>query len=167
MHVSRILVPLDGSALAESALPKAVELARFYGGSLTLLRAAEAHVFPGGDPVASQVEIVREAEQYLAQVKDRLRSAGFADITTSVWYGEPASSIVEAVQFNRIGMIVMTTHGRSGFGRLLLGSVAESVLHGTSTPILILHPDGAPVRTLAGTGSPAAASETTVSTPTS
>jgi nucleotide-binding universal stress UspA family protein len=167
MEVSRILVPLDGSVLAESALPKAVELARIYGGSLMLLRAAEAHVFPGGDPVASQVDVVREAEQYLEQVKDRLRSTGVADITTSVWYGEPAPSIVEAAEFNRIGMIVMTTHGRSGFGRVLLGSVAESVLRGTSTPILVLHPDGAPLLAAPGIGSPGAAREATVSARTS
>jgi nucleotide-binding universal stress UspA family protein len=52
-------------------------------------------------------------------------------------------------------MIVMTTHGRSGFGRLLLGSVAESVLRGTSTPVLVLHPDGAPVEAPSGAGRPA------------
>jgi nucleotide-binding universal stress UspA family protein len=156
MHLTRILVPLDGSALAESALPKAVELAEAYGASLTLLRAAEAHVFPGGDPVAAQVNVVREAEEYLEQVKDRLERSGVENITMSVWYGEPAPSIVEAAKFNTVGMIVMTTHGRSGFGRLLLGSVAESVLRGTSAPVLILHPQGAPVQAPAGAGSPAA-----------
>ena len=53
------------------------------------------------------------------------------------------------------GIIVMTTHGRSGFGRLLLGSVAESVLRGTSTPVLVLHPDGASVHGSPGAARPA------------
>jgi nucleotide-binding universal stress UspA family protein len=120
-----------------------------------LLRATEAHVLPGGDPVDAQVKVVREAEEYLARVRDRLAGAGLERVTTSVWYGEPATSIVDAAKFNGVGMIVMTTHGRSGFGRLLLGSVAESVLRGTSTPVLVLHPDGAPVEAPSGAGRPA------------
>jgi nucleotide-binding universal stress UspA family protein len=141
----KILVPLDGSVLAESALPKAVELARACGSRIVLLRAAEAHPFPGADLVDAQVRTVREAEKYLVRVQEQLRRSGFEDVTTCVWYGQPASCIAEAAAFQDIDMIVMSTHGRSGFGRLLLGSVTESVLRETSTPILVLHPEGAPV----------------------
>ena len=160
MNPTRILVPLDGSVLAESALAMAVELAGLAGGSLILLRAVKAHTFPGGDVVQAQVQVVREAERYLSGVKEHLQAhraqgSRLADITTSVWYGDAAPSITEAARVNGVGMIVMTTHGRSGFGRLVLGSVTESVLHGTSTPVLVLHPEGAPVATPVGAGSPA------------
>ena len=162
MNLTRVLVPLDGSVLAESALAKAVELVRMSGGSLVLLRAVKAHAFPGADVVEAQVQVVREAEQYLSGVKEHLQThrvspSGVTNIATSVWYGDAASSITEAARVNDVGLIVMTTHGRSGFGRLLLGSVTESVLRGTSTPVLVLHPEGAPVETPVGAGRPARA----------
>jgi nucleotide-binding universal stress UspA family protein len=146
MRIGKILVPLDGSALAEAALPKAVEIAKDSpGASVLLLRAAEAPVLAGGDPVEAQVEVVREAEEYLERVADRVRTEGLSQVSTSVWYGPPAPAIVEAAEIAKADMIVMSTHGRSGLGRLFLGSVAESVLRGTHTPILLLRPAGAPV----------------------
>lgn len=145
MKFSRILVPLDGSTLAETALPSAIGLAQSTGASLVLLRAAEAHARPIGDPTEAQVRVVREAEDYLDQVKRRLPVDAVREVVTSVWYGRPAEAIAEAARFNHADMIVMTTHGRSGLGRVLLGSVTESVMRSTSTPILVLHPDGAPL----------------------
>jgi nucleotide-binding universal stress UspA family protein len=110
-----------------------------------LLRAAEAATMPGADPTEAQVEVVHEAEEYLASVADRLRREGVTRVETSVWYGKPGPAIVEAAQFGKVDMIVMSTHGRSGVGRLILGSVAESVLRGTHTPILLLRPEEAPL----------------------
>jgi len=151
MKLNKILVPLDGSTLAESAIAKAMELA---GGEATLmlLRAAEAHTLPGVDPTEAQVEVVREAEEYLAAVAGRLREQGFASVETSVWYGPAASAIVDAARLRKADLIVMSTHGRSGLGRLILGSVAESVLRGTNTPILLLRVPGAPVEPPWGAG---------------
>jgi nucleotide-binding universal stress UspA family protein len=146
MKVSKILVPLDGSLLAETALRPAVDLASSLGASVLLLRAAEAPGLPGSDPTEAQVKVVREAEEYLDSVRRRFRGAVTAGITTSVWYGTPAEAIAEAARVNRVDMIVMTTHGRSGLGRMLLGSVTESILRGTPTPLLVLHPDGAPLQ---------------------
>jgi nucleotide-binding universal stress UspA family protein len=85
MKLEKILIPLDGSALAESAISKAMELA---GGesTLMLLRAAEAHSLPGVDPTEAQVEVVREAEEYLASVAARLKEQGIDRVETSVWY---------------------------------------------------------------------------------
>jgi nucleotide-binding universal stress UspA family protein len=145
MDVRTILVPLDGSILAESALPEAAELARQRGARLLLVRAAEAHVPVAVDPTESQVRVVQEAETYLASVKARLAATGITDVETSVWYGPPAYAIVEAARLRHADLIVMTTHGRSGLGRLILGSVAESVLRGTTTPILLLRAAEAPV----------------------
>jgi nucleotide-binding universal stress UspA family protein len=144
MAFKKILVPLDGSLLAEHALAKVAELAAG-GGVVMLVRAAEAHTLPGVDPTEMQVEVVREAEEYLARVAARLERDGVKDVQTSVWYGSPVSAIVEAARLRGADVIVMSTHGRSGLGRLILGSVAESVLRSTATPILLLRVPEAPV----------------------
>jgi nucleotide-binding universal stress UspA family protein len=147
MKIDKVLVPLDGSKLAEQALTKALDVAE--GGKTTflLLRAAEASTWPGGDAADDQVRVVREAEEYLEGIRAALTRRGVRKVEASVWYGPPASAIVEAAQVAKADLIVMTTHGRSGLGRLILGSVAEAVLRGTSTPILLLRADGAPVET--------------------
>ena len=156
MKLDKILVPLDGSKLAETALTKALDVALDAGDpTLVLLRAAEATAWPGIDPTDQQVRVVREAEEYLDGVKAHLDLTRRAapKIRTSVWYGPPASAIVEAARTENADLIVMTTHGRSGLGRLILGSVAEAVLRGTATPILLLRSDGAPVETPGGAAS--------------
>ncbi len=146
MKIGKVLVPLDGSPLAEAALAKAVELVHDSpAGSLLLLRAAEAPMLSGRDPIEAQIDVIREAEEYLDAVAERIRKQGVDEVTTSVWYGPPAPAIVEAAHVAKADFIVMSTHGRSGLGRLLLGSVAESVLRGTRTPILLLRPAGAPI----------------------
>ena len=145
MKLRKILVPLDGSALAETALPSAVQFAKEQNATLLLLRAVEVPWIRGEDIVDAQIHVVREAEQYLDILADRLRADGFDRLETSVWYGAPATSIVEAAETQHSDLIVMTSHGRTGIGRLILGSVAESVLRGTTTPILLLRATGAAV----------------------
>ena len=144
MKAERILVPLDGSALAEMALPKAVELLSDRpGATLILLRAAEARRLPGVDPIDAQATVVREAKSYLAAVADRLREQGVTQVVRSVWYSSAAKAIAEAARVRRVDLIVMSTHGRSGLRRALRGSVAESVLRRTRTPILLVSAGGA------------------------
>jgi nucleotide-binding universal stress UspA family protein len=150
MKLDTILVPLDGSTLAESALPRAAEIAATAGARVVLVRAVLAHTFPGGDPIDAQVAVIKDAEAYLADVATRLRTLGVGDVRPSVWYGAPAAAIVDAAEFNHADLIVMMTHGRSGLGRLVMGSVAESVLRATTTPILLLRESGAPVEAPAG-----------------
>lgn len=153
MKQMTMLVPLDGSPLAEAALTKAMDLAEGVENlKVILLRAAEAHTFPGADPTDAQVKVVREAEEYLSAVADRVRQEGIKDVEPVVWYGSPAYSIVEGARLYNAGLIVMSTHGRSGFGRLILGSVAESVLRGTTTPILLVRRPEAPVQVPEGEG---------------
>jgi len=144
MKLTKILVPLDGSALAETALPAAKQFAKEQGATMVLMRAAEASPTLS-DAVAAQVDVIREAERYVDEVADRLRADGCARVNTCVWYGAAATSIVEAVKAQDADLIVMTSHGRTGIGRLILGSVAESVLRGTTTPILLLRARGAAV----------------------
>ena len=143
MNVKTILVPLDGSPLGELALTPAVDLARDKGARLILLRAAEAHTLVA-DPTEAQVAAVREAEDYLAAVRAR-GAAAITEVETSVWYGPPAEAIVEAARYRGADLIVMSSHGRSGLGRLVLGSVAEMVLRATPTPILLIRAGGAPL----------------------
>jgi nucleotide-binding universal stress UspA family protein len=145
MKVDRILVPVDGSVLAEQAVYRAMDLASQLGAGLLLLRAGEAHTFPGADPTQAQVSVMQEAEEYVTTLAQRLTGGGFARVETSVWYGEPAACIIDAARTRKVDLIVMTSHGRSGLGRLIMGSVAESVLRGTTTPILLLREAGAPV----------------------
>ena len=92
-----------------------------------------------------QARVMQEAEAYVQGVAQRLRTEGMKDVETSVWYGAPAFAIVEAARAQRVDLIVMTSHGRGGLGRAVFGSVAESVLRGTTTPILVLRPTGATV----------------------
>jgi nucleotide-binding universal stress UspA family protein len=159
MKFDNILVPLDGSALAEGALPTAIELLSDRPtATLLLLSAAEAPIL--GDPTETQARVVCEAADYLASVAARLTSFGVKGVKTSVWYGSPAPSIVEAARVNKSDLIVMTTHGRSGLGRLILGSVAEAVLRGTHTPILVVRDGAAPVDLPRAPAAPAATTKT-------
>ena len=159
MKIDKVLVPLDGSGLAEQALTKALDVAEGGEPTLLLLRATEASTWPGVDPTDEQIRVVREAEHYLDAVRAGLAAKGVRRVETSVWYGPPASAIVEAARVANADLIVMTTHGRSGLGRLILGSVAEAVVRGTSTPILLLRAAGAPVQAPVGIAEERSAAE--------
>ena len=148
MNLKTILVPLDGSTVAEAALAPAVALARKAGAKLVLVRAAEVRTLPLGDPIEDQTEVMREAQEYLATARARVMAAGALDVEFSVWYGPAVEAIVEAARFRAADLIVMSSHGRSGVARLVMGSVTERVLRGTSVPILVIRPDGAPLDTL-------------------
>jgi len=145
MNLKTILVPLDGSTVAEAALPPAVDLAREAGAKLVLLRAAEAHTLPMADVVAAQVTVMRETQEYLGSVRDRVVA----------WYGPAVEAIVEAARYRHADLIVMSSHGRSGVARLVVGSVTERVLRATTVPILVIRPDGAPID-MPYTGTPTA-----------
>ena len=148
MNLKTILVPLDGSTVAEAALVPAVALARAAGTKLVLVRAAEVRTLPLGDPIEDQTEVMREAQEYLAAARARVMAAGALDVEFSVWYGPAVEAIVEAARYRTADLIVMSSHGRSGVARLMMGSVTERVLRGTSVPILVIRPDGAPLDTL-------------------
>jgi nucleotide-binding universal stress UspA family protein len=156
MNIRKILIPLDGSPLAEAAIDTALDLLMGARVSLALVRAAEAHTPPGADPTDAQVEVVREAEAYLASVRERLAERGITDVDTSVWYGPAAVAIIESARLKKADLIVMSSHGRSGLGRLILGSVAESVLRGTTVPVCVTRVPGAPLKTPEGTARPGA-----------
>jgi nucleotide-binding universal stress UspA family protein len=145
MNLRTILVPLDGSTVAEAALTPAVEMARSAGAKLVLLRAAEAHTLPMADVVTAQVTVMRETQDYLAGARDRVMEAGIKDVEMSAWYGPAVAAIADAARYRRADLIVMSSHGRSGVARLVMGSVTERVLRATTVPILVIRPDGAPI----------------------
>ena len=132
----KILVPLDGSKLAEAILPRVEWLAKIHNAEVTLLRVALAHTFPGIDPVQHQVNVVREAEEYLAKVESNLKAVG-VKCNSVVRYGNDAQEIVEHAKDRDFDLIAMSTHGRSGLAQFVLGSVASKVIHTTTIPVLL------------------------------
>lgn len=140
----RILVPLDGSTLAEAALPPVVEMAKAFGAELVLLevvpRPAYAFHDEGGMLAAFDPDKeVAESECYLAGVARGLQEAGVY-ARTRVEVAKPEVSIAEVAAQEKAGVIAMATHGRSGLARLVLGSVATGTLQRTSVPLLLVGP---------------------------
>ena len=151
---AHLLVPLDGSAAAEAALPHAQALAERFGARVTVLRvtvapetliaqtAAGAPGLPEAGPLLDPTPVV-EAEQqqaatYLSRVADDLRARGLSDVNTEQPEGDAAETIVQRARELGVELIVMTTHGRGGLGRLVFGSVADAVLRHTACPVLLI-----------------------------
>lgn len=138
----RALVPLDGSAVAETIVPFILEIAGPLDMEVVLLRVIQPTppvVIEGSRRV--EVEDVKarqvDAEEYLAPVAVELRAKGIR-VDTRVRRGLPAEEIVAAAQEEGADLIAMSTHGRSGLGRLLFGSVAESVLRHSEIPVFLM-----------------------------
>jgi len=135
----KILVPLDGSKLAEKILSRVEWLAKIHDAEVTLLRVAIAGSFPGTDPVQHQLSVVREAEEYLAKVEGWLRDVGVR-VNSVVRYGHDAQEIVDHARDRDFDLIAMSTHGRSGLAQFVLGSVANKVINTATVPILLYRP---------------------------
>jgi nucleotide-binding universal stress UspA family protein len=138
----RVLVPLDGSALAEGVLPFVARLARPLGLEIALLRVVPM-VPPRVVEGSRHVEVdegerlAREAEEYVQGVAHRLVADGFRT-ATAVRTGEAASEIIAGARECQADLIGMMTHGRSGLGRLFFGSVAEAVLRRADIPVFLV-----------------------------
>jgi len=135
--LEKILVPLDGSECAENILSKVEKLATDLKAGIALLRVAYAHTFPGVDPTEAEVKIVREAEEYLQGIEKRLKAKGFR-VESHVRYGDGAGEILDHAAQKDVDLIAMSTHGRSGVKRWLLGSVAEKLLRHATKPIFLV-----------------------------
>ena len=133
---TRILVPLDGSELAERAIPYAEALARPSGARLILVRVVHRFALPGTRG-ATQMEAIRTAEEYLEEVAARLRVRDLV-VDTAAPTGDPAEWIVDEAGIYRADLIVMATHGRGGLARFVYGSVASAVLTRATTPVLLV-----------------------------
>src|SRR5579859_679882 len=165
----RIISVLDGTPLAETALPYAASLARVSGATLVLVEAAligeTLEYFdpdntnlvlrydppsPGApvDPLTAQ-QVASDAREYLASLARDLHGQGIM-VETVVVPGEAADVVVDEAKLRHADLIVMSTHGRSGLGRWLHGSVAEAVVAHTSVPVLLIRA-GLPWRKLRST----------------
>ncbi len=114
-----ILVPLDGSAFGERALPMAMELAQLANSNLVLVRAAEASVIPGVDPTEAQCRAIEEAETYLGGVSRELARQNI-QAKSAVPYGRVPKAILLEIEMQHADLVIMCTHGRSGLGRWIL-----------------------------------------------
>ena len=133
----RILVPLDGSSLAERALPFACRLAAQHGAEVVLARVVEP---AGGAPVAAgEHSAIGAAQLYLEDIASRLPLR--QPIQTAVYYGDPLEGILDEIQLRRPDLVVMATHGRTGL-RVVLGSVADAVARRSPAPVLLIPPAG-------------------------
>jgi len=142
----RILVCLDGSALAETALPHAQILASDEDAEILLLRvsANPAAEFSFSDPgIANSLIEEMEAETlaYMQSARGRLQKAGFRT-SFLICQGAIAETILLAAAESHADVIVMSTHGRSGVKRWLLGSVADRVVTHSDLPVMLIRPPG-------------------------
>ncbi|MGH2532840.1 MAG: universal stress protein [Thermomicrobiales bacterium] len=145
-HVRRLVVPYDGSELAAEAIPVAQRLATRLGVEVHLLQAVNPAAitmpYPSMEAAYSaellaelDQQLEQEAQTSLAEVARPLAEAG-VKVTTAVVVGDPAGAIEEATTDG--DLIVMTSHGRSGVRRWLLGSVAEKLVRGGSAPVVLV-----------------------------
>ncbi|MBI3002372.1 MAG: universal stress protein, partial [candidate division NC10 bacterium] len=133
----RILVPLDGSPLAETILPVAEEWAKEGEAEVLLLRSVQARPARSGGEREARVRAVEEGEAYLKGIAARIERRGLPHVRWGVSEEEPAAAIAHAAR-DGVDLIAMATHGRGGLSRLLLGSVAEAVIRAAGVPVLLI-----------------------------
>ena len=135
MKPRRILVPIDFSAGSDAALEMAISLARDSGGSLVLVHV---EIIPlsaaGGEYLYAMPE--PPTEELLAKLDAVAVPDSHVPVERRLLAGDPADAIVRLAQTEDVDMIVMGTHGRRGLSRLLMGSVAETVVRAAPCPVL-------------------------------
>jgi nucleotide-binding universal stress UspA family protein len=146
----QILVPMDGSPLAEEALDAAAALARIWDAELTLLQVVRP-VLLSTDPAlplpsAYDEELTamcrQQAQDYLDDVVERMHGQGLRATGVAVVGWNAADSILDVARPERVAVIALATHGRGGLRRLALGSVADKLVRGADVPVLVYRPAG-------------------------
>ena len=142
-HFRKILAPLDGSDIGQAALPYVEILAKEIGASVSLLQVIsppgtiEASVLGGSDWRKFVKAMHDAAENYLGSIAEGLSGKGIKT-TYEVLTGDPADRIVEYAVDRKVSLIAMSTHGRTGLPRWVLGSVTDKVLHGAKMPMWLI-----------------------------
>ena len=152
----KILLPLDGSELSEQAVASARGMAQAFNSQLHLLqvlslgdqfaltRGMDYGAVSSGLSQSLMDEVTAaetaKAEEYLAAVAVRLRADGL-DVVTAIPDGPAAEKISEYAKAQSIDLIVMSTHGRGGIQRLLVGSVTDRVIRSSTPPVLVVRPN--------------------------
>lgn len=143
LNIGHILLPLDGSPLAEEIIVHAAALGCLTDATYTLLRVVEPSALSytpidqlDWRTIGDQYAV---AQEYIDQVADRMRLTGL-HVRTAVVVGEPARAILSYARWEKADLIAMATHGRSGLRRILMGSVTDAVVHDALVPILVHRP---------------------------
>ena len=149
IEIKRILVPLDGSPLAEKALPLATTLAQKFECQIILLQvlhfliptvSAPYQHFPGW-VVENRKYARQEAERYLQACQDELRQQGL-EVKILLREISPAEDIIDVATTEQVDLIVMSTHGLGGLARWAIGSVADKVARHSPCPVFLVRQDG-------------------------
>jgi nucleotide-binding universal stress UspA family protein len=156
--LKHILLPLDGTSLAEQIIAPAVELGRLFGSTFHLLRVVQPAIrpsyLPDGGTVAGlshtaleQVGLAQkgaeeEAKRYLGEMAARMQGQGCLVHARVVVDEQPAVAILLEARLRHAGLIAMETHGRRGLSRLLRGSSADKIVRGGDVPVLLHRPRG-------------------------
>jgi len=141
----KMLVPLDGSVLAEKVLPHAVALAKGSGAEVTLLTVVQLSLgFTGTkleaipEAAAERKTALRaEAMMYLEKIQRDLKEQGITARTVAL-EGDVAAQIITYAERQGFDLVAMATHGRSGIDRFVMGSIAEKVVRHTTKPVLLI-----------------------------
>jgi nucleotide-binding universal stress UspA family protein len=148
MQFRHILAPTDFSEYSKQAVVAALELARTFGAKLTILHVVELPPYPveGYVPPAVNAtwptfldDLERQATQDLAQLVPEAESSD-VEVVRLVAVGSPNRKIIDTAEAAQVDLIVMATAGRSGFSRLIMGSIAERVVRAATCPVLTIRP---------------------------
>jgi len=141
----KILCPVDFSPASRETLQVATDLARRFGGELTLFHAypLPGYTLPEGTvlprPQMLQ-ELAEQTDRHLAEWKETAERGGSPAVCTAKSVGEPAAEILDFAKQGGFDLIVLSTHGRTGLAHALLGSVAERVVRRATIPVLTIRP---------------------------
>ncbi len=141
--VKAVVVPLDGSALAEQALPYVEEMAKKIALKVIFLRAYALSPALTGDEYGTYMEelmnqMESEAREYLTTKATEAKQKGLSDVASVVKFGYGAEEIISLARETADNIVAMSTHGRSGVRRWVLGSVTERVVRHSGDPVLII-----------------------------
>jgi nucleotide-binding universal stress UspA family protein len=146
-RIDSIVVPLDGSELSLSVLPYVEEVAEALGASLVLVHAVQPlDIYPGSEMTPTRVgtildDLLAHGQSFLTRVAQEIEARGKVKVRSVVNIGVPVNEIVRIAQEVNAGLIGIATHGRSGIGRWMMGSVADAVVRRTNLPCLVIRPE--------------------------
>ena len=136
-----ILIPLNGSELAEEIIESAIELGKLFTAEYTLLRVVEPYMSPLEFANQGMVELFeRRNSAYVERVAAKLRDRSLRAKSRVVLNRPAAVAILDVARAENVDLIALATHGRSGLSRALLGSVADKVIRGAQVPVLTQRP---------------------------
>lgn len=141
-----ILVPLDGSTPAEAALEQAKYLAQASGGTIHLARVCQRQTLESMADARSADELVHleetRCQNYLENMRSKLAAEGYRADYQVLPAGSPAVRLLENLEARDIDLLVMSSHGRTGLNRMLMGSVAEKLARHAPCPVLVVGRQG-------------------------